>query len=111
MKSELARQVLSIIESEVRGRHSPMEFEMAYQARVAAERIRFVIKTIEQSPKVGSGLEEASLQLLDALDRLDSADRNFQRRFHLGCAELDNGAHQEMQRLGSTGVARANHDG
>jgi len=40
MKSELAREVFALIESEVLSRPSPMEFEMAYQARVAVERIR-----------------------------------------------------------------------
>jgi hypothetical protein len=83
MKPELAREVFSLIESEALRRPSPIEFEMAYQGRVAAERIRFAIKAMEARSTAVS-LEEASLQLLDALDRLESVDRRFQHRFRCG---------------------------
>jgi hypothetical protein len=110
MKSEFVRQVLSIIESEVHSRPSPIEFEMAYQGRLAVERIRFAIKTMEQTRTVASSLEEASLQLLDALDRLESADRHFQHRFRLGRAQAENGAHQDISGL-RPGLAQDNHHG
>jgi hypothetical protein len=44
MKSELVQEVFSLIESKALRHPSPIEFEMAYQARVALERIRFAIK-------------------------------------------------------------------
>jgi hypothetical protein len=78
---ELARKAFSIVETEIRGRPSVAEFEMAYQARVAADRIRFAIKQLEQSISSQSLASEASLQLVDALDRLETADRHFQERF------------------------------
>jgi hypothetical protein len=48
MSSELIGQILQTIESEVRSRSSTMEYEMAYQARIAIDRIRFAIKQTEQ---------------------------------------------------------------
>ena len=70
-----------MMERQVRSKPSPSEFEMAYQARVAIDRIRFAIKHAEQFGKHSQQMREASLQLLDALDRLESAERNFQNRF------------------------------
>ena len=80
MSSEIMHQVLETIEAEVRSRPSPIEFEMAYQARVAIDRIRFAIKHTEQFARPCLHLRDANLQLLDALDRLDSLDRRFQVR-------------------------------
>ena len=65
----------------------PGEFELAYQVRVAIDCIRFAIKATEQSVdepneiRQASLRQEANLQLLDALDRLQSAERRFQGRF------------------------------
>jgi len=84
MSSEFMSQILQTIESEVRSRPSATEYEMAYQARVAIERIRFAITQTEQFARHSDQAREASLQLVDALDRLEAADRHFQRRFH-GC--------------------------
>ncbi|MGI9072247.1 MAG: hypothetical protein ACR2JB_13260 [Bryobacteraceae bacterium] len=84
MKSRLAQEVFSIVEAEVLRRPAPVEFEMAYQVRVAIDRIRFAIKHIEQfSLNSGPG-QETGFQLVDALDRLEAADRHFQSRFHSG---------------------------
>lgn len=80
MKSELAHEVFSLIETEALRRPSPMEFEMAYQARVAIEKIRFAIKQTEQIAGHTDQAQEVGLQLLDALDRLESIDRRFQVR-------------------------------
>lgn len=79
--AELAREVFSIVEAKILGRPSPVEFEMAYQARMAIERIRFAIKQIDQSTQNKNLSFEAVLQLADALDRLESADHHFQKRF------------------------------
>jgi hypothetical protein len=80
MRSEIMHQVLETIEAEVRSRPSPIEFEMAYQARIAIDRIRFAIKHTEQFGNPCIHLREANLQLLDALDRLEFLDRRFQTR-------------------------------
>jgi hypothetical protein len=81
MKTDLANEVFAIVEGKVRSTPSPSEFEMAYQMRVAMDCIRFAIKTTEQPGHTPKQIQEAGLQLMDALDRLESADRNFQRRF------------------------------
>ncbi len=81
MNSERLNETLDMIERELKSKPSPSEFEMAYQARVAIDRIRFAIKHAEQFGKHSQVMREASLQLLDALDRLESAERNFQKRF------------------------------
>jgi hypothetical protein len=70
------------LDAQVRFRPSPIEFEMAYQIRVAIDRIRFAIQATDQFPWHRVLLQEAGLQLLDALDRRESAERAFQRRFH-----------------------------
>lgn len=81
MNPQFLQRVLDTIEREIKSRPSPVEFEMAYQVRVAIDRIRFAIKTTDPSESHLPQLREATLQLLDALDRLESADRDFQKRF------------------------------
>jgi hypothetical protein len=81
MNSEVMREILQIIETKAQSRPTRMEFELAYQARVAMDRIRFAIKHTEQFAPRTDQMQEAGLQLLDALERLESADRSFQRRF------------------------------
>jgi len=73
-------QIVEIIEAEVRSRPSAVEFEMAYQARIAIDRIKFAIRHTEQFSKPCIHMREAGLQLLDALERLESLDRRFQIR-------------------------------
>jgi hypothetical protein len=80
MSSEIMHQILQTIEEEVNSRPSATEFEMAYQARVAIDRIRFAIKHTEQFCPRSDQLREAGLQLLDALERLETVDRRFQTR-------------------------------
>lgn len=82
MKSRLAQEVFSIVETEVLKRPAPIDFEMAYQVRVAIDRIRFAIKQIEQFSLNSGPVQETGFQLVDALDRLETADRHFQLRFH-----------------------------
>jgi hypothetical protein len=43
VKSELAEEIFALIEARSQALPTPMEFEMAYQARVAMDRIRFAI--------------------------------------------------------------------
>jgi hypothetical protein len=78
--SQGTRPGVDSIEAEVRSRPSPIEFEMAYQARVAIDRIKFAIRHTEQFAKPCIYTREAGLQLLDALERLESLDRRFQIR-------------------------------
>lgn len=80
MSSEIMNQILEMIEGEPDSRPSPIEFEMAYQARIAIDRIRFAIKHAEQFAPHTDAMREAGLQLLDALERLETVDRRFQRR-------------------------------
>ena len=80
MNSELLYQAVEMIEAEAQARPSGMEFEMAYQARVAIDRIKLAVK---RSERPGSHLDQArevGLLLLDALDRLQSVERRFQLR-------------------------------
>lgn len=76
-------------DAQVKFRPSPMEFEMAYQVPVAIDRIRFAIKSTDQFAHHPRQLQEVGLQLLDALDRLESAERGFQRRFRPESASGD----------------------
>jgi hypothetical protein len=80
MSSEIMHQIVEPIEAEARSRPSAIEFEMAYQARVVIDRIKFAIKHTEQFSRPCIHMREAGLQLLDALDRLESLDRRFQIR-------------------------------
>ena len=81
MNSELLNEIVDMIETQVRSQPTAFEFEMAYQARVAIDRIRFAIKLTEQFVHNPQQLKEVGLHLLDALDRLQSADHRFQQRF------------------------------
>jgi len=80
MSSEAMHEFLQTVEAEVQSRPTPTEFEMAYQARVAMDRIRFAIKHTEQFGPRTDQMREAGVQLLDALQRLESVDRRFQER-------------------------------
>lgn len=81
MKSEVLQEFVAMIEADAQLRPSPGEFEMAYQARVAIDRIRFAIKATESTRERPEELGEAGMQLLDALDRLEAAERRFQSRW------------------------------
>jgi hypothetical protein len=81
MSTEFVQRVLQMIEADVQSRPTAVEFEMAYQARVAIDRIRFAIKATDQFAHNPLQFREAGLQLLDALDRLESPERHFQKRF------------------------------
>lgn len=74
------RQIIETIEADVKSRPSVIEFEMAYQARVAADRIKFAIKHIEQFANPCDAIREAGIELLEALERLEALDRSFQVR-------------------------------
>jgi hypothetical protein len=81
------RQIVETIEADVRSRPSAIEFEMAYQARVAIDRIKFAIKHAEQFAMPCDTMREAGMQLLDALERLEGLDRRFQARSRMSSGD------------------------
>lgn len=81
-KSQLVDAMTSLLETQFRTRPSESEFELAYQIRVTIDRIRFAIKTLERLAQ-SDPVQDVGLQLLDALDRLESTDRLFQVRCRL----------------------------
>jgi hypothetical protein len=90
MKSELEEKIFELIEARLQAHPTPTEFEMAYQARVAMDRIRFAIKHTEQFGPQMEPMREAGLQLLDALERLETIDRRFQKRSRVPMGSCDN---------------------
>ena len=85
-------QIVEAIEADVQSRPSAMEFEMAYQARVAIDRIKFAIKHTEQFARPCDAMREAGLELLDALDRLEAMDRRFQVRSRMAISHKNGSA-------------------
>ena len=81
MSSEMMHKVLRMIDAEAQLRPGGVDYELAYQARVAIDRIRFAIRQTEEFAPRSDQMREVGLQLLDALDRLQSAERRFQQRF------------------------------
>jgi len=97
MSSEIMRQIVQTIEADVQSRPSAIEFEMAYQARVAIDRIKFAIRHAEQFARPCEAMREAGMQLLDALQRLEALDRRFQTRSRIATPH-ENGNLAEARR-------------
>jgi hypothetical protein len=89
MRSEIMRQIVETVEADVQSRPSAIEFEMAYQARIAIDRIKFAIKHADQFGKPCDAMREAGMQLLDALQRLESLDRRFQARSGIAAPRMN----------------------
>jgi hypothetical protein len=70
MSSQTIRRIIELIETHAHFRRSPIEFESAYQTRVAIDGIRFAIKHAEQLSQPCDPMP-VSLHLLEALGRLD----------------------------------------
>ena len=94
-------KIVEAIEADVQSRPSAMEFEMAYQARVAIDRIKFAIKHAEQFARPCDAMREAGLELLDALERLEALDRRFQVR-----SRMASGDRNRREISNGNGVAR-----
>jgi hypothetical protein len=77
MTQEMKAKILQTIEKGTRG-PSRVDFEVAYQTRIAMDRIRFAIRQTEAFGSRSDQVREAGLQLLDALNRLESVDHRFQ---------------------------------
>jgi hypothetical protein len=89
MKGGLAEEIFALIEARLDSKPTPMEFEMAYQPRLAIDRIRFAIKHTEQFGPHTDHMRDAGFQLLDALQRLEAVDRRFQARCRVGLEHTD----------------------
>ena len=83
MSSEAMHEFLQTVEAEVQSRPTPTEFEMAYQARVAIDRIRFAIKHTEQFGPRTDQMRETGLQLRDFKEQHRQRYRERQPRGHL----------------------------
>lgn len=95
MNSKVMNQIKQIIDGKAQARPTPMEFELAYQARVAMDRIRFAIRYTEHFAPRTEQMQETGLQLLDALERPESAERHFQIRLRDRCnLNESGGVHQ-----------------
>jgi hypothetical protein len=93
MNVRVEKEILSVIEARAEAQPTAMEFEFGYQVRVACDRIRFAIRQTEQTANSGQA-REIAMQLLDALERLESSERRFQvrcRRCTLPLAAAANG--------------------
>ncbi len=106
MRSEIVKEFVAMIEADVHNRPSPAEFEMAYQARVAMDRIRFAIKVTDMNTERSEPLKEAGMQLLDALDRLEAAERRFQDRWRNSNHSVPR-SHDRGEVHATTGTSRA----
>lgn len=106
MSSKVTHKILQTIEGGVNSRPSAVEFEMAYQARVAIDRIRFAIKHTEQFVLPTDQTREAGVQLLDALQRLETIDRRFQERSRIGGSTC---ANAERALAAAAGIRRGSH--
>jgi hypothetical protein len=58
------RQIVETIEADVQSRPSAMEFEMAYQTRVAIDRIKFAIRHTDQFGKPCDAMREPECNCL-----------------------------------------------
>ena len=80
MSSRIMHQIVDALTTEARITPSPTEFELAYQVRVAIDRIKIAIRQNETFSAHSDQCGDTNLMLLDALDRLEEADRHFQDR-------------------------------
>lgn len=87
----------------VRTRQGASTFEFAYQARIAVERIRFAIRQTDQLAANQPVLQEVGMQLLDALDRLEIAERHFQESFRCDRSQFE----QPYARGANSGMAQS----
>jgi len=97
MSSEIMHQILQTIEAEQELRPAPIAFELAYQARVAMDRIRFAIKHVQQFGPHTDQMREAVFQLLEALERLEMADRRFQDHSRIRSVRRSGGVNADRE--------------
>lgn len=108
MKSELAEEIFELIEARSHA-PTPTEFEMAYQARVVMDRIRFAVKNTEQFGSQTEPMREVRRQLLDALQRLETVDRRFQKRSRVPMGSHSDNRHPDGNGLAVAGSCSLDH--
>lgn len=74
--AELTQRAPSDIEGKTASDRASFEFEMAYQMRVASDKIRFAINALDTI--FPGKVTDISAHLLEALDRLQRTDQRFQ---------------------------------
>ena len=77
---DVMHRVSELIDDAAHLRPSAGEYELAYHARVAIDRIKFAIRHVEQFGKPCDQMRDANLELLDALEGLETAERRFRAR-------------------------------
>jgi hypothetical protein len=100
MSLKIMRQIIEAVEADVASRPSPFEFEMAYQARIAVDRIKFAIRHADQFGESCDAMKNVGMQLLDALQRLESLDRRFQSRSRTSAPQNDGHAREAAATAG-----------
>jgi hypothetical protein len=84
-------RVTELIDDAAHLRPSAGEYELAYHAHVAIDRIRFAIRHVEQFGKPCDQMRDTNLQLLDALEGLETAELRFQVCSRRGGSKNGNG--------------------
>jgi predicted transcriptional regulator len=95
---EFARKVFNLVADSAEIKRRALDFEMAYQARVASDRIRFALRQLE-SETCADSTREASMQLLDALDRLESVEQRFQAQWRQTLACISNESARQVEKV------------
>jgi hypothetical protein len=80
MTSKFVEELVAELTLVAHSAPSAFEFEMAYQCRVACDRIRFAIRNIEPRETGPGALRDSCLQLMEALGRLENVERRFLSR-------------------------------
>ena len=80
MSLEIIRNIVEAVRGGALSAPSRLEFEVAYQVRVAIDRIKLAIIHTERFETAGDPMRVAGMELLDALQRLEALDRRFQVR-------------------------------
>jgi hypothetical protein len=82
MNSELLHQVVEMIEAEGQARRSGMEFDMAYQARVAIDRIKLAVKRSEQGGGQPDQMRDSGARGRRPMVRISNKDLHEWRAAH-----------------------------
>ncbi len=82
IRIDLALNLCSCLIRKVRSRFCPMAFETACQAFIPIDRTRLATQQIERLAFRPDEMQQVSFQLLDALDRLRSAEHDYQQSWH-----------------------------
>lgn len=79
-RSNSGPQAFPVVHGKTASDQASFEFEMAYQMRVASDRILFAIRALDTI--FPGKITDISVQLVEALERLQRTDQRFQRRWN-----------------------------